>query len=209
MSKLLYIESSPRAERSHSSAVAEVFLAAYQAAHPGDQIERLNLWTQKLPSFNGEMLNAKYSIMHGEQPSASERSAWAELETLFARFNAADKYLFSVPMWNLGLPYILKHYIDVITQPGLAWRFDPASGSYNGLVRGKVTVVYSSGGMYHPGSGAEALDMQTPAFKNWLGFIGLNDVTSITVAGTLFGPDATAQARSAGEAEAKRIAAGF
>ena len=63
--------------------------------------------------------------MHGEQPSASERTAWAEVEALFARFNAADKYLFSVPMWNLGLPYILKHYIDVITQPGLAWSFDP------------------------------------------------------------------------------------
>lgn len=24
------------------------------------------------------------------------------------------------PMSNLGLPYILKHYIDIITQPGLA-----------------------------------------------------------------------------------------
>ena len=30
-------------------------------------------------------------------------------------------------MSNLGLPYILKHYIDIITQPGLAWSFDPAS----------------------------------------------------------------------------------
>lgn len=209
MATLLYIESSPRAERSHSSAVAEVFLTAYAAAHPGDHIERMNLWAQTLPRFDGEMLNAKYSIMHGEQPCASERAAWAEVEAIFARFNTADKYLFSVPMWNLGLPYVLKHYIDIITQPGLAWSFDPASGSYNGLVRGKAAVVFSSGGMYHPGSGAEAMDMQKPAFNNWLGFIGLTDVTSITVAGTLFGPAATAQARSAGEAEAKRIAATF
>lgn len=49
MAKLLYIESSPRAERGRSSAVAEIFLAAYQAGHPGDQIERLNLWAQTLP----------------------------------------------------------------------------------------------------------------------------------------------------------------
>ena len=209
MAKLLYIESSPRAERSHSSAIAETFLEAYRASHPNDHIERLNLWALTLPRFDGEMLQAKYSIMHGEQPSPSERAAWAEVETIFARFNAADKYLFAVPMWNLGLPYVLKHYIDIITQPGLAWSFDPASGSYTGLVRGKVAVVYSSGGAYHVGSGAEAMDMQKPAFTNWLGFIGLTDVTNITVAGTLFGPAATAQARSAGEAEAQRIAATF
>lgn len=209
MAKLLYIESSPRAAHSHSSAIAEIFLNAYQAAHPGDEIERLNLWALTLPRFDGEMLKAKYSIMHGEQPSASERIAWAEVERIFARFNAADKYLFSVPMWNLGLPYILKHYIDIITQPGLAWRFDAASGNYSGLVRGKVVVVFASGGMYQPGSGAEAMDMQKPSFYNWLGFIGLTDVTSITVAGTLYGPEATAQARSQGETDAKRIAATF
>lgn len=209
MTKLLYIECSPRKLRSHSTAVAESFLTAYRSAHPADEIDRLDLWATDLPRFDGDMLNAKYSIMHGEQPSAAERSAWSEVERLFQRFNAADKYLFSVPMWNFGLPYVLKHYIDVITQPGLAWSFDPATGSYTGLVRGRVAVVYSSGGVYHAGSGAEAFDLQTPSLRNWLGFIGLTDVTPIHVAGTLFGPEATAQARSAAEAEAKRVAATF
>ncbi len=209
MAKLLYVESSPRKARSHSSAVAETFLAAYQVAHPSDQIERLDLWGTSLPRFDGHMLNAKYSIMHGEQPSTAERAAWSEVEQIFQRFNAADKYLFSIPMWNFGLPYVLKHYIDVITQPGLAWSFDPATGTYSGLVRGRVAVVYSSGGGYHAGSGAEAFDLQKPSFQNWLGFIGLTDVTPIIVAGTLFGPEATAQARSTAEAEAKRIAATF
>ncbi len=81
MATLLYIESSPRAAHSHSSAIAEIFLNAYQATHPGDQVERLNLWAQTLPRFDGEMLNAKYSIMHGEQPSVSERAAWADVES--------------------------------------------------------------------------------------------------------------------------------
>ena len=31
-------------------------------------------------------------------------------------------------MWNFGIPYKLKQWIDVITQPGLAFRFDPAQG---------------------------------------------------------------------------------
>ncbi len=209
MANLLYIESSPRKARSHSSAVAEVFLTAYQAAHPADRIERLDLWATDLPRFDGEALNAKYSIMHGGQPSASEQAAWRDIELVFQRFNASDKYLFSVPMWNFGLPYKLKKYIDVITQPGLAWSFDPASGNYTGLVRGRATVIYSSGGMYHAGSGAEAFDLQKPAFQNWLSFIGVADVTAITVAGTLFGPEAIAQARGEAEAQARKAAAIF
>ena len=209
MTTLLYIEASPRKQRSHSIKVAEAFVTAYRQAHPSDHIDRLDLWQASLPRFDGEMLNAKYSIMHGENPSAAERSAWAQVETLFQRFNAADKYLFSVPMWNFGLPYVLKHYIDLITQPGLAWSFDPANSSYSGLVRGKTLAIYASGGAYQMGSGAEAFDLQKPALENWLAFIGLTDLTRITVAGTLFGPEAAAKATDDAIVEAVRIAANF
>ena len=209
MTSLLYVESSPRKARSHSSAVAEVFLTSYQASHPADKIERLDLWAIDLPRFDGLALDAKYSIMHGGQPSASEQTAWRDIERVFQQFNACDKYLFSVPMWNFGLPYRLKQYIDVITQPGLAWSFDPATGNYTGLVRGRAAVVYSSGGVYHAGSGAEAFDLQKPALQNWLSFIGLADVSVVTVAGTLFGPEATEQARSDAEAQAREIATAF
>lgn len=209
MSTLLYVEASPRKQRSHSIKVAEEFLAAYQKSHPGDRIDRLDLWKEPLPRFDGDMLNAKYAIMHGENPSVAERAAWAEVERLFQRFNAADKYLFSMPMWNFGMPYMLKHYIDVITQPGLAWSFDPATGSYSGLVKGKAAVVYSSGGVYEAGSGAEGYDLLRPPFEGWLGFIGITDVSRITVAGTLYGPEATAKATADATARAHEVASTF
>jgi putative NADPH-quinone reductase len=31
-------------------------------------------------------------------------------------------------MWNFGIPYKLKHYIDVLTQPGQTFNFDPTTG---------------------------------------------------------------------------------
>jgi hypothetical protein len=43
-------------------------------------------------------------------------------------------------MWNFGIPYKLKHWIDVITQPGLTFRFDPAQG-YLPLLKDRPTVV--------------------------------------------------------------------
>ena len=208
MSTLLYIEVSPRKARSHSIKVADAFLHAYTAAHPDDTIDRLDLWAVDLPRFDGDMLNAKYALMHGGAPTATEQAAWTTVETLFARFNAADKYLFSVPMWNFGLPYVLKHYIDVITQPGLAWSFSPETG-YSGLVQGKVAAVYSSGGAYHAGGGAEAFDLQKPAFENWLAFVGLTDVTRIICAPTLAAADDVTAATARAIAEARAVAAGF
>ena len=187
MSTLLYVEASPRKARSHSIQVANAFVDAYAESHPGDTIDKLDLWAEDLPAFDGDMLNAKYAVMHGAEPSSGEQAAWATVAAIFARFNDADKYVFSVPMWNFGLPYRLKHYIDIITQPGMAWSFSPDSG-YTGLVSGKVTAIYSSGGAYHDGSGAEAFDLQKPAFEGWLAFIGLTDVGRITVAPTLAEP---------------------
>ena len=208
MATLLYVEASPRKDRSHGIATANAFLEAYATANPADTIDRLDLWAADLPRFDGDMLNAKYTIMHGESPGAAEKAAWATVEQLFARFNAADKYVFSVPMWNFGLPYVLKHYIDIITQPGLAWSFDPDTG-YSGLVSGKAAAIYSSAGVYHEGSGAEAFDLQKPAFEGWLAFIGVTDVSRVIVAPTLGEPDTVAQAREDAAAAARTLAAGF
>jgi FMN-dependent NADH-azoreductase len=208
MPKLLYIESSPRKARSHSIKVAQAFLDAYTAAHPGDSIDRLDLWAENLPAFDGPMIDAKYSIMHGQSPSGAEQAAWSTVETIFARFNAADKYVFSVPMWNFGLPYILKHYIDVVTQPGLSWSFSPDSG-YSGLVSGKAVAIYSSAGVYHEGSGAEGFDLQKSGFENWLGFISITDVTRVIVAPTLAAPDDVTSADDAASAQARTLATSF
>ena len=55
---------------------------------------------------------------------------------MIERFKGADKYLFSLPMWNFGIPYKLKHYIDVLVQPTYTFSFSPKEG-YKGLVTRK------------------------------------------------------------------------
>jgi FMN-dependent NADH-azoreductase len=208
MAKLLYIEASPRKDRSHSIAVANAFLDAYAAAHPDDTIDRLDLWAEPLPAFDGAMLDAKYAILHGNQPSAAEQAAWSEVERVVERFTSADKYLISMPMWNFGLPYVMKHYIDIVTQPGLTFSFSPDSG-YAGLVDGPVAVVYASGGAYHEGSGAEAFDLQKPALEGWLAFVGLTEVTRIVVAPTLASAEDVERARASASDAARAQAARF
>jgi len=115
MAKLLYLESSPRKDRSASIQVARELLTAYQAAHPADTVETLDLWALDLPAFDGDTINAKYAVLHGLKHTEAQAQAWGRVVEVFRRFNAAEKYVFSVPMWNFGIPYRLKHFIDVIT----------------------------------------------------------------------------------------------
>ena len=209
MSKLLHVEASPRKERSTSIAVAEAFLDSYGASHPGDEVETWDLWAGSLPEFDGQTVNAKYQILHGLEHSPEQASAWRAVADSFNRFNAADKYLFSVPMWNFGIPYRLKHLIDVITQPGLAFSFSPDTG-YTGLVTGTpVAVIYTRGGEYSSSEPARGLDFQKPYLETLLRFVGFADIRSIVVEPTLGDPKTVENAKSAAAEEAKRVAEAF
>lgn len=208
MSKLLYIEASPRGDRSKSSVVAKAFLEEYQKANPGDAIEHINLWKVSLPSFDGDMLEAKYAVLSGQNQTPEQAAAWKTVSDMAEVFKAADKYVFSVPMWNFGIPYKLKHYIDIITQPGLTFSFSPEEG-YKGLTSGKALIVYARGGVYSEGSGAEAYDLQTKSLGLHLGFVGITDQTSIIVEPSLAAPDAVDETVAKAVEQAVTAAASF
>ena len=76
MNKVLYVESSPRKERSASIMVAKEFLRQYRAVHTSDTVETLDLWSEKLPAFDGDVINAKYRILHGQPHTPAESRAW-------------------------------------------------------------------------------------------------------------------------------------
>lgn len=209
MAKLLYIKSSPRKDRSHSSRVAQQFIEAYRAAHPQDTIEELDLWHRDLPPFDGDTIDAKYAVIHQQSQNPGQVKAWKHVTDMFHHFAEADKYLFSVPMWNFSIPYRLKHYIDIVTQPGLAFKISP-EGSYIGLVTGKpALLVCSSGGGYRLGSGAESYDMQKPYLKLWLQFIGFTNIQEIVVDGSLGDPAKAKQVEASCLKEAQDKAKNF
>jgi FMN-dependent NADH-azoreductase len=209
MSKLIYIESSPRKDRSSSTKITKAFLDAYQKTHVHDKVDKLDLWSTQLPPFDGDTINAKYRILHGQEHTPEEAAAWNEVVAVFDRFRRADKYLFSIPMWNFGIPYKLKHYIDVITQPGLSFSFSPQEG-YKGLVTGKpAAVVYARGGEYSSNDTVTALDYQKPYVEMWLGFIGFTDIRPIVIEPTLSAPDAVQQTEAAAIKQAVDLAKSF
>ncbi len=208
MAKLLYIESSPRKARSKSIRVADAFITAYRAAHPDDEITKIDLWDKQLPEFDGYTIDAKYQVIHGQNFEAEQQAAWDAVVGVCEEFKAADKYVISVPMWNFGIPYKLKHYIDVIAQPGQTFSFSPESG-YSGLVTGKpIVAIYARGGAYGSDE-ASGMDFQTSYLKLLLGFIGFTEIHEVVIEPTMGAPADVEQTEAAAIAKAESIAGSF
>jgi len=209
MSKVFYIQASPRIERSYSIAVADAFISAYKQSNQKDEVVTINLFKKDLPPFDGLTVQAKYTILHGLKHSPEELAAWKKVEEIITEFKSADKYVMAVPMWNFGIPYRLKQYLDIIVQPTYTFSFSPQEG-YKGLVKGKpIFVSYSRGGAYPKGSAEEAFDLQTKYFQLALGFIGFTDIRTLVVEPTLAGPDMAKKKREEAIAKAKEMAKAF
>jgi FMN-dependent NADH-azoreductase len=191
--------------RPRSLAVADRLIEEIGSNRPSLEIDRFDLHDGTLPAFDGHAVEAKMALFTGDEATADERRAWEGIKAVFDRFAAADVYVFSVPLWNNGVPYILKQFIDVVTQPGWAFGFDPETG-YSGLLTGKRAFVVHASGVFHegiaPGFGA---DFATPYLADWLRFIGVGDVDHIHVAPTVVNADYAA-IRAAAEATAVRKA---
>jgi len=109
-------------------------------------------------------------------------------------------------MWNYGVPYRLKHYIDVVTLPGQNWSWSRAEG-YRPLLQGKRAVlVYSSAGDFSPEAPKPYEDFQKPYMRQWLRFIGVEVVDEIAVAPTLADPERLAQVKAATARRARHAA---
>ncbi len=209
MSKVLYIQASPRAKRSKSIAVADAYVESYKQLHPDDESETLDVFQAELIPFDGLAVQAKYTILHAQEHTAEEIEAWKAVKALIDEFKSADKYVLAVPMWNFGIPYRLKQYIDILVQPGYTFSYSPEEG-YSGLVVGKpIFVAYARGGEYSSHQ-FEAFDHQKKYLELILGFIGLTDVRSVVIEPTLMGgPEVAARKLQTAIEEARKIASGF
>jgi FMN-dependent NADH-azoreductase len=206
--RLLHISASPRGAASESLAIAATFLAEFAETHPDVEVDTFDLWDGTLPAFGPAAAAAKMAIFAGAEPDGEAELAWRTAIATFERFNSADRYLFSVPMWNAGIPYILKQFIDVVSQPGLVFGFDPEAG-YRSLLRGKKAAVIYTSAVFGPGRGpAFGSDFQQPYFSDWLRWAGVEEISEVAFRPNLATADAET-GRQAARAAARDLAKVF
>lgn len=171
MKKLLFIESSPRKHDSITTNVCQKLidnLSSKEQKETEWEVDVVDLWEVNLPSINGTTMSAKYSIFSGQALDAEQEKSWSLLNQYVQQFGEADLVVIAAPMWNWGVPYVLKHYIDVITQPGLTFNWSPEEGYMPILPPRDAIIVTSSGGDFTTGSGNEHEDFAFRYLKLWL-----------------------------------------
>ena len=201
--RLLHIIASPRGARSRSRAVADHFLDHLIGA----EVEDLDLSTADLPDLDGPMLESRYRLIHGQPVERGFEAQWDELRRRVDHLLSFDLWLFSTPMWNLGLPYRLKQYIDLVIQPTMAFTND-ADGRVTAHGTDKIAVLVGAGALdIRPGAPLAQLDFQLAHLAQCLRvYFGVPEIHEIRAAPT-FGDDGTVErAMAAARVEAEALA---
>lgn len=199
MLSILHINASPRYANSDSLRLARHFIDSLRAATTETfELETLNLFDDgALPAFGHTAAAAKMAVFTGQDQTPDQIAAWESARAVFDQFAAADAYVFNIPMWNSGVPYVLKQWIDIITQPGWSFGFDPEKG-YTGLMEGKPALAIHSSGVYAPGvPAAFGSDFSSTFFADWLNFVGIEDAAHIRFAPTVLNVDVEGTRRAA------------
>jgi FMN-dependent NADH-azoreductase len=205
---LLHVIGSPRTGRSASRQVANAFTDVWKEQHPDGIVDELNVWEIDLPVFDGPVLEAKYAGIEGRPLDPAQADAWRAVETLAERFRQANVIIFSVPMWNFGIPYRLKHLIDVISQKDVLFTFDERG--LNGLLGGRTVVTIAARGVQ---LGADfppdQFDFQSAYLTMWSRMVGITDVRVINVEKTLAGAEQDHASRNEASEKARELARGL
>ena len=206
MTKLLFIQASPRSIESKSLQIAQIYLEALRTETPDIEVDTLDLWEADLPAFDGDKAAAKLNVILGKDHDATQKSAWDQIVGVANRFILADRYLFAVPMWNGGVPYRLKQYIDIIHQPGLLFGLNPETG-YFGLLENKRATLVLTSGAFAPNfaSPAFGVDHHSTYLRTWLNQAGISAIDELRFQPTLLTADPAGDLERAKQ-EAARLA---
>lgn len=204
--RLLHIIATPRGLASNTGRVSSCLLEAMREADEDLELTTLDLFRADLPSVAGRNIETKYRLMTGQAVDEESKSSWSEIESTIQQFLAADVYLLTVPMWNLGIPYVLKYYIDAIVQPGYLFRYTP-EGMVEGLVHDRKMIVVLSSGSEYASEPMRSFDFAEPYLRAIFGFVGITDITFLRAGGMDMGADVRKAGQRSAIAEGRELVA--
>jgi len=171
MSTLLQLNTSLFSTGGQSSRLADEFVAGWQANHPGGDVIVRDLAREPVPHLSADL--AKPGERTPEQQAAVDDS-----DALIDELQRADVIVLGLPMYNFGVPSTLKAYFDHVARAGATFRYTEKGPV--GLLTGKQAYVFATRGGFYNGTDA---DTQTAFVRQFLGFLGITDVTFVYAEG--------------------------
>jgi FMN-dependent NADH-azoreductase len=187
MQTLLQINASIFSSGGQSSRLADRFVAAWRSANPGGKVVVRDLARDPVPHIDAERFGA--FIADAGARTSAQRAVVAHSDALIDEVRRADVVVIGLPMYNFGVPSTLKAYFDHIARAGVTFRYTEKGPV--GLLTGKKVYVFAArGGLY---SGTPR-DTQTPYVRDFLAFLGMNDIEFIYAEGLAISEAAKQQA---------------
>lgn len=175
MRKVLYIKANPKKdEDSRTFQVSDSFVESYKEKHPNDEVVTLDLYEEGIDFLRQEDLDSMFG-------PKTEKSKDHPILKYAYQFVEADKYIISAPFWNLGLPAILKAYIDYISISGITFKYTE-SGPV-GMCSGKKALHFVSRGGHYLEGPATGFEMGDRYLRVLFGFLGIVDFETIAIEG--------------------------
>ena len=201
MTTLLQIKASISHDQGLSSQLANNFVAAYRQGHPDAKVlVREVASAEPVPHLNGERFGA--FITKPEERSDAQHAVVAYSDALIDELKRADIIVIGLPMYNFGVPSQLKAYFDHIARAGVTFKY-AATGPV-GLLTGKKVYVFAARGGLYAGT---ALDTQTGYVRDFLAFLGMNDVQFVYAEGLAVSPESREAGLAKAAAEIASLAA--
>ena len=191
---ILQVNSSARAEGSHSTTLANALVARIRTDNPGATVTVRDLSRAPHLPLDDSALQALFTP--ADKRTAEQSARVARDDALISEIQAADVVVLGVPMYNFGVSGQLKNWIDAISRAQVTFRYT-ASGP-EGLLGGKkVYVALTRGGLYRNTPN----DTQVPYLRTIFTFLGMTDVQFVYAEGLAMGPEALQNALAAAHSQ--------
>lgn len=171
MSKVLYIKANAKPEgESRTIKIADSFVKTYKDKNPEDEVIELDLYEMGLECISkGSILELRGAAMQNDKENPLLKLAY--------EFAEADKYVVAEPIWNLGIPAILKAYIDYVAVGGITFKYTEKGPV--GLCNNKKAVNIITRGGDYSSPFTDSLEMADKYLRNIFGFMGITNYTTL------------------------------
>jgi len=194
MKTILQLNTSLFGADGQSSRLASEFAARLAQAGNTRVVVR-DLARDPVPHLSAERF-AAFTTPAAERTLVQQRHV-AESDVLIDELRDADAIVIGLPMYNFGVPSALKAWFDHVARAGVTFRYTPEGPV--GLLTGKRAHIFATRGGHYAGT---PRDLQTGYVRQFLGFIGIDDVEFVYAEGLAQGAE---QRKRALEAAAERI----
>ena len=200
MTHVLLITSSLSGADGQSSQLAERYIDELRTAMPELDVTRRDLAESAPPHLDAATFAAFTTPAEQRTDEQKRRVEWSD--AAIAELQAADLVLIAAPMYNFGVPSVLKGWMDHVARAGITFRY--TENGPEGLLTGTRAVVISTRGGRYVGT---PMDSHTPFVETFLGFLGIGPVEFVHAEGLAMGEDQATQALENAQSELQRLAA--